>query len=247
MEYDAKACAAGVSSVCAWGKKSSGKRANCIKGEGKSRCSCVIRGASCTRKCRCTTCQNKETSKEDKEKKRSTGCRCGMNKKRSFQSCTDIEGQRKTKCPCFRDGSACNLNLCFCKRCKNPFSQFQSLDTEVIKGVTRRRKRHSSYTRVRGEEFLRASDSEASQGPWTKLEGCMIQTIESFLGVLTSVPVTTETVEKLYNFVANSEKAKELGLDLRAKSVKQIQGKMLQVLQRLHFSISFPRASNALQ
>lgn len=31
MEYDAKACAAGVSSVCVCGKKSSGKRANCIK------------------------------------------------------------------------------------------------------------------------------------------------------------------------------------------------------------------------
>ena len=231
MEYDAKAYAAGVSSVCVCGKKSSGKRANCIKGEGKSRCSCVIRGASCTRKCRCRTCQNKETSKEDKEEKRSTGCRCGINKKGSFQSCTDIEGQRKTKCPCFRDGSACNLNLCFCKRCKNPFSQFQALETEVTKGVTRKRKRHSSYTRVRGEEFLQASDSEASQGPWTKLEGCMIQTIESFLAVLTSVPVTTESVEKLYNFVSNSEKAKELGLDLRAKSVKQIQGKMLQVLQ----------------
>ena len=191
----------------------------------------MIRGASCRRKCRCRTCQNKETSKEDKEKQKSTGCRCGMNKKGSFQSCTDIEGQRKTKCPCFRDGSACKSNLCFCKRYKNPFSQFQALETEVTKSATRKRKRHSSYTRVRGEEFLQASDSEASQGPWTKLEGCMLQTIKSFLGVFTSVPVTAESVEKLYNFLANSEKAKELGLDLGTKSVNQIKGKMLQVLQ----------------
>ena len=54
---------------------------------------------------------------------------------------------------------------------------------------------------------------------------------ESFLGVFTSVPVTAESVEKLYNFLANSEKAKELGLDLGTKSVNQIKGKMLQVLQ----------------
>ena len=97
MADGAEESAAGVSSVCACGKKSNGKRANCIKEEGKSRCSCVIRGASCTRKCRCRTCQNKETSRDEKETRKSTGCRCGMNKNGNFQSCADIEGQRKTK------------------------------------------------------------------------------------------------------------------------------------------------------
>lgn len=122
--------------------------------------------------------KTRRRAKRIKKKKRSTGCRCGMNKKGSLKSCTDIEGQRKTKCPCFRNGSACNSNLFFfCKRCKNTFSQFQALETEVTKGATTKGKRHSSYMRVRGEEFLQASDSEASQGPWTKLEGCMLQTI----------------------------------------------------------------------
>ena len=64
-----------------------------------------------------------------------------------------------------------------------------------------------------------------------KVKGCMLQTLESLLAALGSVPVNAESVEKLYNFVANSEKAKELGLDLRAKSVNQIQAKMLQVLK----------------
>ena len=100
MEYDAKACAAGVSSVCVCGKKSSGKRANCIEGEGKSRGSCVIRGASCTRKCRCRTCQNEETSKEDKEKQRSTGCPCGMNKK-AFNRVEILNGKEKPSVPVF--------------------------------------------------------------------------------------------------------------------------------------------------
>ena len=121
MADDAEASAGGVSSVCACGKNSNGKRANCIKGEGKSRCSCVIRGASCTRKCRCRMCQNKETSKEDKGKQKSTGCRCGMNKKRNFQSCTDIEGQRKTKCPVFATAQPVTRTFVFAKGAKIHF------------------------------------------------------------------------------------------------------------------------------
>ena len=231
MADDVEESTAAICSACACGKKSNGKKANCIKGEGKSRCSCVIRGASCTRKCRCRTCQNKNTSKDQKETQKSTGCRCGLNKKGNFQSCADIDGQRKTKCPLLRVGSGCNSNLCFWKKSKNPFSPFQALETEETKSATRKRKRYSSCTRIRGEEFLQASDSEAAQRPWTKLEGCMLQIIESLLRVLSSVPVNAESVEKLYNFVANSEKAKELSLDLRAKSVNQIQAKMLQVLK----------------
>ena len=80
--------------------------------------------------------------------------------------------------------------------CKNPFSPLQALETEVTKSATRKRKRHSSYTRIRGEEFLQANDLEALQGPWTRLEGCMLQTIQSLLGVLSSVPVNADSVEK---------------------------------------------------
>ena len=88
--------------------------------------------------------------------------------------------------------------------------------------------------RIRGEEFLQANDSEASKAPWTKLEGCMLQTIESLLGVLGSVPVNAESVEKLYNFVPNSKKANKLSLDLRAKSVNHTQTKMSQAKKQRH-------------
>jgi hypothetical protein len=81
------------------------------------------------------------------------------------------------------------------------------METDVNKRAARKRPRHSSYTRTRGQEFLQNNDSEAAQGPWTTLEACMLQTVESFLGVLSNVQVTSETVAKLYNFVANSEKA----------------------------------------
>ena len=118
MADDVEESAAAISSACACGKKSNGKKANCIKGEGKSRCSCVIRGASCTRKCRCRTCQNKNTSKDQKETQKSTGCRCGFNKKGNFQSCTDIDGQRKTKCPSFASAQAVIQTFVFAKSAK---------------------------------------------------------------------------------------------------------------------------------
>ena len=55
------------------------------------------------------------------------GCRCGINQKGNFESCKDIEGKRKTKCPCFRDGLCCELNHCFCLKCQNPFSQVEAM------------------------------------------------------------------------------------------------------------------------
>ena len=54
-------------------------------------------------------------------------CRCGINKKGNFESCKDIEGKRKTNCPCFRDGLCCELNHCFCLKCQNPFSQVEAM------------------------------------------------------------------------------------------------------------------------
>jgi len=40
-------------------------------------------------------------------------------------------------------------------------------------------------------EFVTNGDSDTL---WTKLEGCMLQTIESLLGVLGSVAVNTESI-----------------------------------------------------
>ena len=83
------------------------------------------------------------------------------------------------------------------------------MEPEVNERASRKRARHSCYTRKRGQQFLEINDSEASQGPWTKLETCMLQTVESFLKVINNVQITYENIEKLYNFVASSEQAKE--------------------------------------
>ena len=103
------------------------------------------------------------------------------------------------------------------------------MEPDVNERASRKRPCHSSYTRRRGQHFLEINDSEASQGPWTKLETCMLQTVESFLNVINNVQVTYENTGKLYNFVASSEQAIELGAHFRPKRVSQIQAKLLSV------------------
>ena len=49
------------------------------------------------------------------------------------------------------------------------------------------------------------------------------------LGVLTDIPLTSESVAKFYNFVAMSERGKDNGVSIRRKNVHQVQGKLLQV------------------
>lgn len=152
----------------------------------------------------------------------------------------------RTRCPCFLNSSGCT-DLCSCSKCHNPFSRNQVMETDVKKRASRKRPRHSSYTRTRGHEFLQNNDSEAAEGPWTTLEACILQTVESFLGARSNVQVTLENLAKLYNFVANSEKAKELGLQFKQKSENQIQAKIL-ILSKTKqaFLISFPHARNAI-
>ena len=57
----------------------------------------------------------------------------------------------------------------------------------------------------------------------------MLETIESLLASLSNIPGTAENIEKLYNFVASSEKVAELCLYLRPKTLNQIRAKILQV------------------
>ena len=49
------------------------------------------------------------------------------------------------------------------------------------------------------------------------------------LGVLTDIPLTSESVAKFYNFVAMSERGKDNGVSIRRKNVHQVQGKLLHV------------------
>ena len=128
-------------SSCACGRKSNVKGSNCVRGNEKSRCTCVMKGKSCTRKCRCRTCQNKEPNLDEVS-----------NQLFNFKSCADV-GQRTTKCPCFLNSRGC-AELCCCKRCHNSFSTSSVMEPDVSERASRQIPRHSPYTRRRGQHFL---------------------------------------------------------------------------------------------
>jgi len=47
--------------------------------------------------------------------------------------------------------------------------------------------------------------------------------------VLTDIPLTSESVAKVYNFVTKSEKAKDNGVNITQKNVHQVHEKLRQV------------------
>ena len=70
----------------------------------------------------CLNCENR-VKKHDK-----ISSRCGESNKNSElqravrKSCTDVDGQRRTKCRCYKNGQAC-FSLCSCKNCGNENGQ----------------------------------------------------------------------------------------------------------------------------
>ena len=71
------------------------------------------------------------------------------------------------------------------------------------------RRRARVLQRTRGREFLEISSHEALQAPSTKLklEAYMLQTIQTFLAVLQTIPVCNESITRLKNAFASSEKS----------------------------------------
>ena len=103
-----------VARVCGCGRKAKSKSQRfCVPvtKETKSRCPCFSNKRQCVTKCKCLNCENREKN-HDK-----ISCRCGeTDKKPELQSavrtpCTDEDGQRRTKCRCYKNGQACS-SLC---------------------------------------------------------------------------------------------------------------------------------------
>ena len=54
-------------------------------------------------------------------------CRCGEREKlksSKVESCTDVQGRNRTKCPCFVNGLGCKN--CHCYNCKNIYGEKES-------------------------------------------------------------------------------------------------------------------------
>ena len=218
-----------VAGVCSCGRKakaSSQRFSAPVTKEKKSRCPCVLNKRQCVTKCRCLNCENREKN-HDK-----ISCHCGeSDKKPELQStvrtsCTDVEGQRRTKCRCYKNEQACST-LCSCKKCGNVSGE---RDAHSMPGsVTHRRRKITSsppsLKRARTKTFLEQNEFEVQYGHWTTEETCPLDTVESFLCVANLLP-SRKNIATLYNYVIKSQCTIDLALTASTKTPKQIEGKL---------------------
>ena len=139
-------------------------------------------------------------------------------------SCVDIVGKRRTKCPCYAIGKACD-DHCSCYNCGNSYGKKEESKKDF---PSRKRKMGSSppsLKRTRTSKVLGEQGFEINWGKWTIVEACLLETVESFL-CTTNVLPTYQNITKLYNFVANSNRASHLKLNVNPKTEKQVLGKL---------------------
>ena len=159
-------------------------------------------------------------------------CCCGeSDKKDELQgavktSCTDRDGQRRTKCRCYKNGQACSTR-CSCKNCGNDYGQREAHIIPASKTHRRRKITSSppSLKRARTETFLEQSEFEVQCGHWTTEETCLLDTVESFLCADNLLP-SSKNIGTLYNFFIKSQCAIDLILTASTKTAKQIEGKL---------------------
>ena len=82
-----------------------------------------------------------------------------------------------------------------------------------------------SLKRTRTSKVLGEQGFEINWGKWAIAETCLLETVESFL-CTTNVLPTYQNITKLYNFVANSNRASHLKLNVNPKTEKQVLGKL---------------------
>ena len=83
----------------------------------KLKCPCFLNGKQCSSSnCKWLNCSNRKVQNDDVQ----TSCRCGeYNKSKKIESsCSDLEGRRRTKCPCYRKNKPCS-EKCSCIGCQN--------------------------------------------------------------------------------------------------------------------------------
>lgn len=191
-----------------------------------ARCPCVRHGRQCSKNCKCINCKNKQADSDDAPK----GCRCGeatKNSKTEKPACTDVPGQRRTKCPCYASGTSCSAEICKCIGCQNSFGKREEVTKE---GKGKRQPKCTSspspLKRKRGEDFMKESYLRVNSGSWTTTEACILDAVESFLHATCLLP-NTENVTCLYNYVVCSPISRELKMQAGEKSKEQVQGKLV--------------------
>ena len=153
------------------------------------------------------------------------GCRCGVNNKTNKPSCANIEGQRKSSCPCLGSTTGCNA-ACGCKNCNNPCGS-RTESAEPISEKVTRAPRKKSYKQQRTSSYLVEAGVEEPKGRWSDLETLTLIVLSNLLKK-TCLPVDVSHLHSFYqlfrNYLCNKELLKKLPINV--KEVRHITGKL---------------------
>ena len=236
MVFPAVSVCENIKKGCCCGKMAKSRGvvdiSSCIESQ-TSRCSCLKKGQTCTRVCRCVNCKNPsllEMSASGMHK----GCTCGSAMKKAVKSdfitCASADNvARKSRCPCLRIGTKCTSS-CRCSNCGNnkECPDIRSSNATIIK---RKRRNPETYKRMRGADYLASRGFVVSNGPWTNLESIILFVVTEVING-SGVVLNSLNIAELYNFVVSSEKVKEIGLAVTYKPFSSIVGKLSQLNEK---------------
>ena len=118
-----------------------------VVGDYKSRCSCLKKNVPCTRHCRCIQgCDNRKLTGSEV-----VHCRCGVGQKKGYISCTNRDGKRATKCPCYKTEVKCT-DKCGCKGCAN--GKESSTPKRQSATTPQREREHRTHVKARTTKYL---------------------------------------------------------------------------------------------
>ena len=154
------------------------------------------------------------------------GCRCGVNSKSpEHKSCADVEGQRKSRCPCKKAKTACNL-LCSCKKCSNRVGCRPEQADQSSKEIKTRQPRKRSYQQSRTTTYLEAIGSDIPNGRWTDCETLTLVMLSNFI-LKTELPFDVHYLCSFYElfrgYICNKQLLNEVPIN--AKEPRQIMAK----------------------
>lgn len=150
------------------------------------------------------------------------GCRCGRSKSKQV---TDMYFCVKSRCPCLKKSISCS-ERCTCVGCNNP-NGCKKTKLNFTKPSQRiRRKKHVTFSKQTGHQFLTSNGEECSQGKWSDEESFLLNKIvissKKRHGRNPTAISSTTTFNKIVNSI--KRQSSEV-INLRNKTFKQVQRK----------------------
>jgi len=143
-----------------------------------------------------------------------------------YKGCGNIDGQRKTKCPCFEKGLGCATS-CTCYNCINKYGVSLKIVSDAGTKKSRKRRKDTLIERFSAEKQIVDGGEELKKGHWITKENivlmiCLVTLNKSVF------QITADNIEIIYRAIANKDN------EIAEKSPKQFIGKLKYERSKLH-------------